>query len=310
MIKKLTIPVDHGNWNMKTKHFIFKTGLALADRKPEGQEEFLQTGERYYVLSDRRIPYQRDKTQDERFSVLTDFAIAKELERTGEVTKEDVIEVSLPIGLPPKHYAELAGKYRTYFLGDGKVRKLIYKGKTYNICLQDVAVYPQAYAAMMTEQEIIRKIPKVVGIDIGGFTTDILMLRNGIPCLDYCYSTEKGVITMYNEIISAVNGDHDILLEEIDVNSILQGKTEYYPEDVVHTVERMARNFVTDLLSSVRELGIDTKSTYTVFIGGGAILLREFLEKSSRLVKYQFIDDIFANAKGYEILYRSMQAGK
>ena len=136
------------------------------------------------------------------------------------------------------------------------------------------------------------------------------MMRKGIPCLDYCYSMEKGVITMYNEIISAVNGDHDILLEEIDINSILEGKTEYYPEDVVHTVERMARNFVTDLLSSVRELGIDTKSTYTVFIGGGAILLREFLEKSSRLVKYQFIDDIFANAKGYEILYRSMQAGK
>ena len=87
-------------------------------------------------------------------------------------------------------------------------------------------------------------------------------------------------------------------------------KTEYYPEMVVHTVEEMARNFVTDLLSSVRERGIDTKSTYTIFIGGGAILLRRFLESSSRLIKYQFIDDIFANAKGYGILYRSSLAGK
>ena len=72
----------------------------------------------------------------------------------------------------------------------------------------------------------------------------------------------------------------------------------------------MARNFVTDLLSSVRERGIDTKSTYTIFIGGGAILLRRFLESSNRLIKYQFIDDIFANAKGYGILYRSSLAGK
>ena len=67
---------------------------------------------------------------------------------------------------------------------------------------------------------------------------------------------------------------------------------------------------MTDLLSSVRERGIDTKSTYTIFIGGGAILLRRFLESSNRLIKYRFIDDIFANAKGYGILYRSSLAGK
>ena len=45
----------------------------------------------------------RPTTQDERFSILTRFAIAKELERTGQVTDEDVVQVSLPIGVPPKH---------------------------------------------------------------------------------------------------------------------------------------------------------------------------------------------------------------
>lgn len=34
MIKKLTIPVDHGNRNMKTTHFLFTTGLSATDRKP------------------------------------------------------------------------------------------------------------------------------------------------------------------------------------------------------------------------------------------------------------------------------------
>ena len=76
------------------------------------------------------------------FSILTRFAIAKELERTGQVTEEDVVQVSLPIGVPPKHYAELAERYREYFLGDGKMQDLVYNGKTYHICIQDVAVYP------------------------------------------------------------------------------------------------------------------------------------------------------------------------
>lgn len=111
---------------MKTTHFLFTTGLSSTDRKPAGREDFLQTDGKYYVLSGKRIPYQRDKTQDERFSILTRFAIAKELERTGQVSEEDVVQVSLPIGVPPKHYAELAERYREYFLGDGKVQELVY----------------------------------------------------------------------------------------------------------------------------------------------------------------------------------------
>ena len=163
---------------------------------------------------------------------------------------------------------------------------------------------------MMTEIGTIGAAPKAVGIDIGGFTTNYLLMRNGRPCLDYCDSLEKGVITMYNEIISSINSEHDILLEERDIDGILEGKTGFYPEMVVRTAENMVRNFVTDLLNSIRERGIDTKSTYTVFIGGGSILLKRFLEQSSRLNQFQFIEDIYANAKGYDILYRSMQLRK
>ena len=244
------------------------------------------------------------------FSILTRFAIAKELERTGQVAEEDVVQVSLPIGVPPKHYAELADRYREYFLGDGKVQELVYNGRTYHTCIRDVAVYPQAYAAMMTEGEKIRQIPKAVGIDIGGFTSDFLLMRSGAPCLDYCDPWKRVSSPCITTSFPASMGIMICSWRKHDIDSILEGKTEYYPDMVVHTVEEMARNFVTDLLSSVRERGIDTKSTYTIFIGGGAILLRRFLESSNRLIKYRFIDDIFANAKGYGILYRSSLAGK
>ena len=312
MIKKIRVAVDHGNRNMKTCNFVFTTGLTEQDKKPARGEKYLKYQGKYYTLSEKRIPYQRDKTQDSRnrFWILTLFAIAMELEQKAQIQPEDVIQVELPIGLPPKHFAELCERYERYFKGDGKVQELCFNDKGYHLCIQNVMAFPQDYAAMMTRMTEIREIPKVVGIDIGGFTSDYLLMRSGRPDMDYCDSLEKGVITMYNDIISSVNGDHDMLLEETDIDSILEGKTEYYPEMVVHTVEEMARNFVTDLLSSVRERGIDTKSTYTIFIGGGAILLRRFLESSSRLIKYQFMDDIFANAKGYGILYRSSLAGK
>ena len=90
--------------------------------------------------------------------------------------------------------------------------------------------FPQDYAAMMTMIEKLQQIPKVVGIDIGGFTTDYLLMRKGNPDMEACDSMEKGVITMYNKIISGINSEYDILLEESDIDSILQGNTEFYEE--------------------------------------------------------------------------------
>ena len=80
MIKKVRIAVDHGNRNMKTCSQVFTTGLTIQDKKPARGEKFLFYEGRYYVLSENRIPYQRDKTQDDRFFILTLFAIVKELE--------------------------------------------------------------------------------------------------------------------------------------------------------------------------------------------------------------------------------------
>ena len=83
MIKKLRVAVDHGNRNMKTYHFIFTSGLNVLDKKPARGEQYLQYEGKYYTLSEQRIPYQRDKTLDFRFFILTLFAIAMELEWEG-----------------------------------------------------------------------------------------------------------------------------------------------------------------------------------------------------------------------------------
>lgn len=243
MIKKLRVAVDHGNRNMKTCHFIFTTGLTEQDKKPARGEKYLKYQGKYYTLSEKRIPYQRDKTQDSRnrFWILTLFAIAMELEQKSQIQPEDVIQVELPIGLPPKHFAELCERYERYFKGDGKVQELCFNDKVYHLCIQNVMAFPQDYAAMMTRMMEIREIPKVVGIDIGGFTSDYLLMRSGRPDMDYCDSLEKGVITMYNDIISSINSEYDMLLEEADIDSIIKGKTQYYEEAVVQAVETMVQ---------------------------------------------------------------------
>lgn len=310
MIKTLRVAVDHGNRNMKTSHVIFTSGLNILDKKPARGEQYLQYEGKYYTLSEHRIPYQRDKTQDFRFFILTLFAIAMELEDKAQIQPEDVVQIQLPIGLPPKHFSELYERYEMFFRAEGKVLDLNFNGRLYHICIQEVRAFVQDFAAMMTMGQEITNVPKAVGIDIGGFTTDYLLMRKGRPDMGYCDSLEKGMITMYNQIISNVNSEYDMLLEDADIDSIIEGKTQYYDDSVVQMAENMVQDFVTDLLNSIRERGIDTKSSYTIFIGGGAVLLKSFLEKSDRLGKYLFIEDLKANAKGYDLLYRAYENGK
>ena len=128
MIKKLRVAVDHGNRNMKTSHFIFTSGLNVLDKKPARGEQYLQFEGKYYTLSEQRIPYQRDKTLDFRFFILTLFAIAMELEGKEQIQPEDVVQVQLPVGLPPKHFAELYEKYEKFFRAEGKVLDLNFNG--------------------------------------------------------------------------------------------------------------------------------------------------------------------------------------
>lgn len=91
MIKKLRVAVDHGNRNMKTSNLIFTTGLNVLDKKPARGERYLRYEGKYYTLCEKRIPYQRDKTQDYRFFILTLFAIAMELEKKEQIFPEDVV---------------------------------------------------------------------------------------------------------------------------------------------------------------------------------------------------------------------------
>lgn len=81
----------------------------------------LQYQGKYYTLTNQRIPYRRDKTEDERFFILSLFAIAYEIEACGQYT-DNVMKIQLAIGLPPAHFGVQAKKFTQYFMGRGAVR--------------------------------------------------------------------------------------------------------------------------------------------------------------------------------------------
>ena len=135
------------------------------------------------------------------------------------------------------------------------------------------------------------------------------MMRSGRADLSLCDSLENGVILLYNRIRTKVNSEFDILLEETDIDGILKDGGDTYAPEVVSLVEKLAQDFVNDLANSLRERMLDLMSGMVVFVGGGAILLRRQIEASGKVRNALFVEDIHANAKGYEFLYK-METGR
>ena len=191
----MLLAIDHGNKQIKTIHCPpFVSGLQQSITKPFGEISFNVMGP-IMLFPINGFPYRKDKTEDDRFFHLTLFG-ANEIEAMKCYT-EEVIRIQLAVGLPPAHFGAQNKSFIRYF-GDRDMIKFSYHGKPHSIYIEDVACFPQAYAAAVTMMESLIDSPKALVLDIGGFTADYLLMKYGQADLSTCDSLENGVILLYN----------------------------------------------------------------------------------------------------------------
>lgn len=301
----MIISVDHGNKSIKTPHAIFTSGLVMSDGLQGFKTDYIGWNGKYYSLTERRISYLRDKTEDDRFFILTLFAIAKELEYRDVSETLDPIDITLLVGLPPAHYEQLHSRFEQYFLRRREAIDFEYNGKYYSVRINKVLSYPQAFAAAVTQYTTLKAHSVAYIIDIGGFTIDVLKLRFGRPDLEVVESFEKGVITLYNSIASKCNSQYARILEECEIDEVIRNQPTVLPGEVQQLIRSMTSDFLAEFYNFLRERGIDVSTSKCVFAGGGSLLLRGMIERGNKVAFPIFIEDIHANAIGYEVLYQS-----
>lgn len=301
----MIISVDHGNKSIKTPHAIFTSGLVMSDGLQGFKTDYIGWNGKYYSLTERRISYLRDKTEDDRFFILTLFAIAKELEYRDVSETLDPIDITLLVGLPPAHYEQLHSRFEQYFLRRREAIDFEYNGKYYSVRINKVLSYPQAFAAAVTQYSTLKAHSVAYIIDIGGFTIDVLKLRFGRPDLEVVESFEKGVITLYNSIASKCNSQYARILEECEIDEVIRNQPTVLPGEVQQLIRSMSADFLAEFYNFLRERGIDVSTSKCVFAGGGSLLLRGMIERGNKVAFPIFIEDIHANAIGYEVLYQS-----
>ena len=294
----IIIGVDHGYAAMKTAHFSFPTGLVEYEHEPYTQKDVLEHGGKYYVVGSSRQPLQRDKTATEDYYLLTLAAIAKELEyRHGERT----CSVILAAGLPLTSFGRDKRRFREYLLRDGKPVLFRYEGREYAVTVTDVSLFPQGYAAVLTQTELLDE-PSVIVADIGGWTVDLMRLDNRIPNAATCRSLELGMIRCLDEIGEQIRRALGLSMTAAQMESVLRGDAVHINEDARKIIDRQADAYVHRLLSAITESGLDTRAMPAVFLGGGAALLKRNVSAADGLCRPVILDDVSLNAKGYERL--------
>lgn len=298
----ITIGVDHGYAAMKTAHFSFPSGLVAYEHEPYTQKDVLEYEGRYYVVGSGRQPLQKDKTQTMDYYLLTLAAIAKELEyRNAERTAT----VLLAAGLPLTSFGRDKKKFREYLLRDGSPVLFRYEGNEYAVTISDVKLFPQGYAAVLTQSGLLDE-PSVIVADIGGWTVDLMRLDNRIPNAATCRSLELGMIRCIDEISEQVRRMMGVSMTSAQIESVLRGDASSMDDRVKAIIHAQADKYVQNLLAAIMESGLDTRAMPTIFLGGGAALMKRRVSPTNALCRPFILDDVSLNAKGYERLVGQM----
>lgn len=313
---KKIISVDTGNSRMKTMRHVFHSSYKESKYLPSMPGgDVLQYEGRIYTLTNESLPVLNDKTEDERYFILTLFAIGKELASEPQFYREFTpyhpTEVELLIGLPLQHYETYKKKFEQYFCNPSKNIQYELNGKPYSIQITNAYAFPQAYAAAITAYDRLKDSRILNIVDVGGFTVDCLQLNKFNPNMTLCTSLYWGINTLFDNINdqSRGAGGRDILGNIIE--GILEKHQDYseYSEMRKKIVTSTAGIHANRMLAEIAQKGFDLEEDKTIFMGGGSILLKEYILKTGKAKKPIFIDDIHANAKGYRLMY-DMQNSK
>jgi plasmid segregation protein ParM len=129
-------------------------------------------------------------------------------------------------------------------------------------------------------------------------------LTDGMPDKDTMLSREMGMSKLRGQIIDDVINDYGVTLDTKTVDGYLKDKRLPLPDDikeqVENRIEQTTAEFTTELINQLHTKVADFRVYPSIFLGGGSMVLKEYIEKSKMFGITHYIDSISANAIGYE----------
>lgn len=302
----VVIGVDNGFGMTKTVHNVFPTALEDYNTvKPSFMDNVVYYKGKYYIVGgNKRVKVHEDKTENSDVYILTLAAIGSELAFRGISGETHIV---LSVGLPLERCGGGAQKFADYFLQENPVT-FEYQDISYTVHIDMVKVSPQGYSAVAFELDQIKD--STVLVDIGSWTVDISQIQGNIPISPI--SLNDGVINCMQDVNNAIRREFGNEVPESQIQGVMRGIPDSLPAKYEEIAKAEIRKYVENLASSLQERKYNLDTLDFIFVGGGAILIKNFgmdLFPSGRV-----ITEINSNAVGFEKIgakaWEKTQAGK
>lgn len=112
---------------------------------------------------------------------------------------------------------------------------------------------------------------------------DLMRLDHAVPNAATCRSLELGVIRCMDEIMEQVRRNTGLSVTDAQIERVLNGKSCSMPQEVVSIITHQGRRYIEKILSAITEAGFDLRAVPSVFIGGGAAILKHRVTAQDRL---------------------------
>lgn len=287
------IGIDHG-WSMvKTATQVFATAVKEIPNEPPMRNDILEYNGKFYSIGERRLEVRSGKTENENFYLLTLAGIAKELRQRGKREAN----IYLAAGLPISRFSDEKKEFIDY-LSKNKEISYRFEDDFFHIRIMHVAVFPQCYAAVVSR--ITEFSQRVVIVDIGSWTIDIMPIENKKPVNGECISLQNGLIPCMRKVNERCYRQYNTELDESLIQRYMRFTDAEVDDEYLELMKEEIQAYVDGVYNSLREYKINLKTTKIIFVGGGAVVMKNFGNLQQRNISY--VVDVKANAKGFEYL--------
>ena len=294
------IGVDNGYGNTKTAHHCFPTAVVHhGEKAPAFKNDLLHYQGQYYTIGTGHKTFTASKVEDEDTYLLTLAALAMELKTRGLQSAK----VFLAVGLPLTWVTTQKAAFKKYLL-QNQSADFTFNGRPYHVDFAGCLVFPQGAAAVADR---IEELPGVTLIaDIGNGTMNLMYVHEGKAQIDRCFTEKYGTHQCMLAAKEALLSKTGKVVDKTSIEEVLRTGTANISERYVTIIRETAQHYVHGIFEKLAEHEYDPEAMELLIVGGGACLVRNFGEFARKRVT--IIDDICANAKGFEYIAEGVLA--
>lgn len=261
---------------------IFKSTIREEELDAIASEIVIEKDNKRYVVGERGgISVEQDKISDKVFEMCLYAGVARAMD-----SESDVID--LVTGLPISYYKSQKDRLKEK-LQDKEI-SLKLNGCKKHFRIRNVLVFPQSAGFAIIEPQSF--IGDTLIIDIGGMTVDVSYFEE--TDLSQYRTYPLGMLKLYGKIIDHVNSVYALNFDNpFDAEKIIKNGLYIDDKKVDFELNSILKEHTEEILSKIK-LEFPYRTSKKIFIGGGALVLKQHLPSNDI-----FERNIFANAEAF-----------